>query len=61
MTFNHYLFWFEDGAAHQASQITYEDLDACTDGYVSLFGYTAQGFYEYNPSIKDWELVSKET
>ena len=59
MTFNHYLFWFEDGSSLQSDTIDDSDYDSCADGYQSIFGYKDDGYYEYNPSIDDWGLVSK--
>lgn len=60
MTFNHYLLWFEDGTSMQVSEVSDSDYGCCADGYVSIFGYADDGFYEYNPSIGCFELVSKE-
>lgn len=60
MTFNHYLLWFEDGKSMQVSEVSDSDYGCCADGYVSIFGYADDGFYEYNASIGAWELVSKE-
>lgn len=60
MTFKHYLLWFEDGSSLQSDSIDDSYYDSCADGFLSVFGYKDDGFYEYNPLSDEWELVSKE-